>query len=231
MCRKVRPQQERPKLNSKKSRLATGRGVGLSIRLLENVSVGLRAARSMCLPGDWDRAVPPLHKSSPRAELKEYVLVVSPAYKTVRVFLFKTTIRPCGPPGWLRWLNVQLLAPAQVMIIRFMSSSPCVGLCVGSVVCWDSLSLSAPPLHTLSLSRSQNKYNFKSSDVAETLNSFIPFLHRLFTVKQLFLTPRAAGPVAAGSRRWCGTSSTRRGCSPQWSSLWTGWPWATWMSF
>ena len=48
-----------------------------------------------------------------------------------------------GAPGWLSWLNVQLLILAQVMILKFHGIEPCVGLCAGSTEpAWDSLCLS-----------------------------------------------------------------------------------------
>ena len=64
-------------------------------------------------------------------------------------------------PGWLSWLSVQLLVLAQVMISRFMSSSPVSGslLSVQSPLCilCPLLSLPLPCSHMCSLSLSLKK--------------------------------------------------------------------------
>ena len=60
-----------------------------------------------------------------------------------------------GVPGRLSWLSAQLLISAQVMISRFMSSSPTWGSALRewSLLGILSLPLSLPPLHTLSLNK------------------------------------------------------------------------------
>ena len=61
-----------------------------------------------------------------------------------------------GAPGWLSWLSVQLLISAQVMISRFVSSSPTLGsvLTVQSLLGILALPFCpSPPM----LSLSQNK--------------------------------------------------------------------------
>ena len=61
-----------------------------------------------------------------------------------------------GAPGWLRQLSVWVLISAQVLISRFLSLSPLVGLCADSAGhTWDSF---FPPL-SLSLPRSLSKIN------------------------------------------------------------------------
>ena len=64
-----------------------------------------------------------------------------------------------GAPGWLSGLSVQLLVSAQVMISRFMASSPASGSVLTAQSLLGILSLSsspcAPPLLTLSLSLSK----------------------------------------------------------------------------
>ena len=62
----------------------------------------------------------------------------------------------CGAPGWLSWLRLGLLVLAQVMISLFVRSSPASGstLTAQSLLGISrSLSLSAPPLLTLFLSK------------------------------------------------------------------------------
>ena len=59
-----------------------------------------------------------------------------------------------GVPGGLSRLNGRRLVWAQVIISRLVSLGPCVGLHSGNAeLSWDSLSLSAPPLHVLSLAK------------------------------------------------------------------------------
>ena len=62
-----------------------------------------------------------------------------------------------GAPGWLSWLSVQLLVLAQVVISRFVSSSPTLGsmLTAQSLLGILSFPLSAPPLLMLMLSLSE----------------------------------------------------------------------------
>ena len=49
-----------------------------------------------------------------------------PHYVPVNFIIFKVNYT-IGVPGWLSWLSFQLLVLAQVMISRFMSSSPASG--------------------------------------------------------------------------------------------------------
>ena len=63
-------------------------------------------------------------------------------------------------PGWLSWLNIQLLVSAQVTISQFHEFEPHIGLHGDSAEpAWDSLSpsLSAPPPLALSVSLKINK--------------------------------------------------------------------------
>ena len=69
-----------------------------------------------------------------------------------------------GAPGWLSWLSVQLWISAQVMISRFMSSSPASGSVLNACSepgscfgCCVSLSLCPSPACTLSLSLKVNE--------------------------------------------------------------------------
>ena len=64
-----------------------------------------------------------------------------------------------GTPGWLSRLNTLLLISTQVMISRFMSSSPTLGSArsAQSLLGILSLSLSVCPSSALSLLLSQNK--------------------------------------------------------------------------
>ena len=61
-----------------------------------------------------------------------------------------------GVPKWFSWLSVPLLISAQVMISRFVDSSPVSG---SALTAWSLLGILSPPL-SLSLSApppSQNK--------------------------------------------------------------------------
>ena len=59
--------------------------------------------------------------------------------------------------GWLSRLSVRLLISAQVMISRFVASSPVLGSVLSVEPAWDSLSLSLCPslAHAVSLSFSK----------------------------------------------------------------------------
>ena len=57
-------------------------------------------------------------------------------------------LKAAGVSGWLSQLSVRLLVSAQIMILWFVRSSPCIGLCAGSAEpTWGTLSpsVSAPP--------------------------------------------------------------------------------------
>ena len=87
-------------------------------------------------------------------------------YRTIYQFLFiygsyfvayLRNLYPDVGLGWLRWLRVQLLILAQVMIPRFMGWSPVLGSVLSMQPAWDSLS--SPPLLSRSLSLTQiNKH-------------------------------------------------------------------------
>ena len=86
-------------------------------------------------------------------------------------FIIKIKEASTGVHGWLSRLNVQLLTPPQVMISRFVGSSPALGyvLIAQSLLGIFSLPLSAPPLLMLSFSLKINKYNLKEASTNEML--------------------------------------------------------------
>ena len=77
-----------------------------------------------------------------------------------------------GAPGWLNWLSVHLLISAQVMISKFVSSSPASGSVLAVWSLLKSLSLSLSLSFSLSLSKQINikkKNRFYGDEILLTL--------------------------------------------------------------
>ena len=72
-------------------------------------------------------------------------------------FYFNVKMREVGVPGWLSQLTNSLLVSAQVMISRFVSSSPTSGSVLAEQSLLEILSLCPSPLLSLSLSLKINK--------------------------------------------------------------------------
>ena len=109
-----------------------------------------------------------------------------------------------GAPGWLSRLSAQLLVSAQVMISRFMRSSP---TSVSTESAWDSLSLSVPPRLVLSHCLSKWIKKLKKKEI-----KCRTFLVIIAVLKKQSLQWCLGGSVGQAPDSWFQLRSWSHGC-------------------